>query len=278
MLIGTYGSETLLIRQQRIASPLEVADCYHSPMDIRSIRQNNLRYALLEAGSTAKLAALAELNEKYLKQILAGFQGVNDKTPRKLGHAAARAIEKGLSKDHGWMDAPHPDLWAALPSDEQVYKLSRAPAESGKKAATVLIRQFETGGSMGGGLELRDQPGVIESWQVSQEWLQKNVRGFSAAANLCIVTGFGDSMRPMFNPGDPLLVDTAVKTADYDAVYFFRVGNEGFIKRLQRIPTEDGLVLRAKSENPLYDSWDIRNGMDFQVFGRVLKVWRSEDY
>ena len=54
---------------------------------------------------------------------------------------------------------------------------------------------------MGNGLELRDQPGVIQSW-VSPEWLQ-NVRGFSSPKNLCIVTGFGDSMRPMFNPGDP---------------------------------------------------------------------------
>ena len=48
--------------------------------------------------------------------------------------------------------------------------------------------------------------------------------------NLAIVTGFGPSMRPMFNPGDPLLVDTGVKVIDHEGVYFFRVGDEGFIK------------------------------------------------
>ena len=44
------------------------------------------------------------------------------------------------------------------------------------------------------------------------------------------------------------------------------------------IPTATGLVVRAKSENTKYDAWDITEGMDFEVFGRVLKVWRSEDF
>ena len=96
--------------------------------------------------------------------------------------------------------------------------------------------------------------------------------------NLCVVTGFGDSMRPMYNPGDPLLVDLGVAKADIDGIYFFRVGNEGFIKRLQRIPSAQGLLIRAKSENTKYDAWDITEDMDLQIFGRVLKVWRSDDF
>lgn len=128
---------------------------------------------------------------------------------------------------------------------------------------------------MGLGLELRDQPGVIRSWSVSPEWLQKNVKAHTAAKNLCIVTGFGDSMRPMFNPGDPLIVDTGITSVEYDAVYFFRVGNEGFIKRLQRVP---GKGLLAISENSAYRDWVIDETMDFEVFGRVLKVWCSEDF
>lgn len=129
---------------------------------------------------------------------------------------------------------------------------------------------------MGSGLILRDQPGVIKSWNVSQEWVQKNVRGFSSAKNLCIVTGFGDSMRPMFNPGDPLLVDVGVLTVDFDSVYFFRVGDEGFVKRLQRVPSVGIRVLSANRDN--YEPWTITQDMDFQVLGRVLKVWKSEDF
>lgn len=139
----------------------------------------------------------------------------------------------------------------------------------------LVIPQFDTGGSMGAGLLLRDQPGVIQSWSVSQEWVKKNVKSHTGVANLCIVTGFGDSMKGMYNSGDPLVVDTGVTSVDYDAVYFFRVGNEGFIKRLQRIPGEG---LRVLSENKKYDSWSIRPDMDFEVLGRVVKAWQGEEF
>ncbi len=144
----------------------------------------------------------------------------------------------------------------------------------------VEIRQFDAGGGMGSGrLLLDDQPGVIKSWHVDHDWLRLNVRNYSAIENLCIVTGFGPSMRPMFNPGDPLLVDRGVKVVDTDAVFFFRVGDHGFIKALQRIPTTKGLILRAKSKNPDYDPFDIdQDTMDFEVLGKVLTVWKSEQF
>lgn len=142
----------------------------------------------------------------------------------------------------------------------------------------VTISRYETGGSMGHGVVLHDQPGVIESWQVSREWLQANVRGYTSAANLCIVTGFGDSMRPTYNPGDPLIVDRGVTNVPYDSIYFFRVGEEGYVKRLQRVPTSDGLIYRAISDNPMYPPFDIDPTMDFEVLARVVQVWRREDY
>lgn len=146
---------------------------------------------------------------------------------------------------------------------------------SNQDSGNLVIRQYKSGGSMGRGVVLRDQPGVIQSWQVSPEWVQKNVHHITSPSNLAIVTGFGDSMRPLYNPGDPLLVDTGVKTVEFDAIYFFRIEDEGFIKRLQRIP---GVGLRAISENKAYDSWEITKGMDFEVFARVVKVWRGEDF
>lgn len=139
----------------------------------------------------------------------------------------------------------------------------------------VVIRQYDTGGAMGGGLVLQDQPGVIKEWRVSDDWLRLNVHRVTSPKNLAIVTGFGDSMRGMFNPGDPLLVDTGVNKVDSDAVYFFRVENDGFVKRLQRIPGEGILVI---SENKAYRDWTIKPGVDFQVFAKVVKVWKGEDF
>lgn len=148
-----------------------------------------------------------------------------------------------------------------------------------EKHEGFAIRQLDTGGRMGtSGLVLRDQPGVIKAWHVSHEWMRQNVHRITSPANLAIVTGFGDSMRPLYNPGDPLLVDTGRKRVDVDGIYFFRVGEEGFIKRLQRIPTAQGTVIRAKSENPAYDPFEITGGMDFEVFGWVVKAWRGEEF
>lgn len=128
---------------------------------------------------------------------------------------------------------------------------------------------------MGHGLVLRDQPGVIRSWTVSEEWMLKNVHRVTSAQNLAIVTGFGDSMQPLYNPGDPLLVDRGVITVEFDGVYFFRVGDEGFIKRLQRIPGQGILVI---SDNSKYRDWTIAANSEFEVFGKVVKAWRGEDF
>lgn len=130
---------------------------------------------------------------------------------------------------------------------------------------------------MGHGFELEDNPpGLIKSWRVDEQWLRLNVPHYTSIKNLCIVTGFGTSMQTKFNPGDPLLCDIGVKTVHSDGVYFFRVGKHGFIKQLQRIPSEGGMVLRAKSYNESYDPFDITEKMDFEVFGKILTAWRSE--
>ena len=142
----------------------------------------------------------------------------------------------------------------------------------------IMIPQYDTGGSMGHGLVLDGMAGVIKSWHVDHEWLRVNVRHHTGVKNLCIVTGFGPSMKPTFNPGDPLLLDRGITSFDdADAIYFFRVGDRGYIKTVQRLPTPDGgIIYRAKSKNPDYDPFDMLKGMDFQVFGRVLTIWKSE--
>lgn len=148
------------------------------------------------------------------------------------------------------------------------------------KSPLVTIARYPTGGKMGdGGVILNDEVGAIESWQVSKRWVSENIRNYTAAENLCIVTGYGDSMRPTFNPGDPLIIDRGVKKVEFDAVYFFRIDSQGYIKRLQRIPTANGLVLSAISDNrKAYDPFPITENMNFEVIGRVLQIWRREDF
>lgn len=226
---------------------------------------------------TLKLVRIARLKQFSKDRKLAGPVQLGEAIGRKTNQASdllngrasfgekiARSIEDFAGLPPGWLDVT--DGPAPIPS------VARASKD-------LVIPQFDAGGGMGDGkLLLDDQPGVIKSWHVDNEWLRQNVRQHTGAQNLCIVTGFGPSMRPMFNPGDPLLVDRGVTVCETDAIYFFRIGKHGFIKALQRIPVGNSLVIRAKSKNPDYDPFDITEDMDFAVLGKVLTVWKSEQF
>ena len=82
-------------------------------------------------------------------------------------------------------------------------------------------------------------------------------------------------MKPLYNLGDPLLIDQGIDRVDVEGVYLFRVGDEGFIKRLQRIPGEGILVI---SDNQKYRDWTIKPDADMEVFGKVVKAWCGEDH
>ena len=158
-----------------------------------------------------------------------------------------------------------------------------APSDALGAPPDLVITEFDTGGGMDttGRLLLDDQPGTIKSWRVTHEWLRLNVPTHTGIRNLCIVTGFGPSMRPMFNPGDPLLVDTGVKTVTHEGVYFFRVGDEGYIKMIQRVPDPhgDGVMLNIISKNPDYPPYPMSpSNPHFEVLVKVLTVWRCEQY
>lgn len=217
-----------------------------------------------KVGGHDALAARIGANGQSIYQIV---------SERKLPSGNAKGVGPSLRTK---ISQAFPDwLNDALESDLSVIPSAHSLQN---ESSDVVIRQFETGGSMGRGVVLAEQPGVIKEWRVSDRWAQENVHRITSTKNLAIVTGFGPSMQPLFNPGDPLLVDRGINRADVDGIYFFRVGEEGFVKQLQRIPTAAGLVLRAKSYNSLYDPFDIVEGMDFEVFARVVKVWRGEEF
>ena len=106
---------------------------------------------------------------------------------------------------------------------------------------------------------------------VNEEWLRDNAPDLSGSANLAVVTApFMDSMPSI---GNPILVDTSITTCDHDGLYFFRVGNEAFIKWLRREP---GRGIIAVSENKEYSAFEITEDMDFQVLGKVVNRGRND--
>lgn len=224
-----------------------------------------------EGGKAAAGRKLGYRDGAFVGQMLRGERPITEKTVLAV---------HGLSGYAGWF--AHPGS-ASGAETNPASAPHAGPSEIDGDHADMVIVQYAAGGGMDtqGQLLLDDQPGIIRSWRVSQDWLRLNVPNHTGVRNLCIVTGFGPSMRPMFNPGDPLLVDTGVKVVNNEGVYFFRVGDEGFIKMIQRVPDPNGagVTLQVISKNPDYPPYPMSpKNPHFEVLGKVLTVWRSEQH
>lgn len=197
---------------------------------------------------------------------------------RSVGANKAREVEHALGLPLHWLEvahepydpipaAPAPREHADLVPDRRV---SPAPPHL---VDALMIKVMDIEASMGHGVSQLDHENVIMNMVVNESWLRRNA-SFSSPENLAIVTGIGDSMRPTFEDGDPLLVDRGVTEIRLDAIYVLSLGGELFIKRIQRRP--DGSVLMI-SDNPVYPPHPITNGERdrFQVLGRVVMAWNS---
>jgi phage repressor protein C with HTH and peptisase S24 domain len=221
----------------------------------------------LGRGGITKLAKACDIDPSYLGRLLYP-EGKAGK--KRIGEDVKEKIENGLGKPPGWLDSA--DEYS-IPQHEST--VNTRELISPNKNSFSIKKYDEVGASMGRGIFLKDQPGQITNIEVTDEWLNKNVPYHTGKQNLGVVTGFGDSMLGMYNPGDPILVDSGVRTCTHDGVYFFRVGEEGFIKRLQRIPGEG---IRVISKNTDYESWTITEKMDFEVLAKILIVWESSKF
>ena len=92
---------------------------------------------------------------------------------------------------------------------------------------------------------------------------------------LSVITVKGDSMEGVLNHGDSILINHA-ETDPRDGLYVLRIGNDLFVKRVQRIPGK----LLVTSENPRYAPFEIdlsHTDDDIAIIGRVEWYGRSID-
>lgn len=136
-----------------------------------------------------------------------------------------------------------------------------------------------SGGMAPDGVLAPEHVEVVHQIRVNPHELRRLV-SFTAPKNLYVVTGLGDSMKPTFSDGDPLIVDAGVNEVTVDGVYVLeREGrtdrNELFIKRIQRRPiTDEWLMI---SDNGLYPPqvFSSEEWKKFRVTARVLLAWNA---
>jgi hypothetical protein len=243
-------------------------------MSVRTARRQKLDALIAEAGGVAPLARGAGVSEKYLRQILSGFQGPRDRKPRELGDRLARRLEAACDRPHGWMDEP-PVAKARAPRGGAVGPAAVSPPSGPDEIWIPRHDGVYPRMGMGSGAMV-DGNEVVTMVRASETGLRQRLgpTPHTGIANLRLVTARGDSMRGTFEEGDLLLVDTGVDEVLGDGVYVLRGPEALLIKRVQKRGDGSWLLL---SDNPLYppDPVPREAREQYRVLGRVLLAWAT---
>lgn len=115
-----------------------------------------------------------------------------------------------------------------------------APSTSSSKVSTtetggnyVHVQQLDGEAGMGEGRINEDYPEVVRAMDFEPGYIRSVVGFVPPPGRLVLVTGRGDSMIPVIQPGEALIVDTGVTTFDGDGIYLINTGNGQQIKALQ---------------------------------------------
>jgi phage repressor protein C with HTH and peptisase S24 domain len=119
--------------------------------------------------------------------------------------------------------------------------------------------------SAGTGVALLDES-VVQSISIDKDKFQELFK-CAPTDSMKIINIKGDSMTPTFKDNDFILVDIANITLS-DGVFVFRVNDELYVKRLQRLPNK----VVALSDNSNYIPFDLPENTE--IVARVVCAWQ----
>lgn len=97
----------------------------------------------------------------------------------------------------------------------------------------VRVQQLDGDAGMGDGRINEDFPDTVRGMDFAPTYIRSVVGFVPPPGRLVLVTGRGDSMIPVIQPGEALMVDTGVVTFDGDGIYLLNTGNGQQVKGLQ---------------------------------------------
>lgn len=224
-------------------------------MDMNSLRLKALQQLMGDLSQSA-FADRYDLNASHISQMLSGR--------RKFGERAACNMEDKIGLPRGTLSNPNP-------STNENPGTFIIPARSGE----IDIPQYDVRAAMGDGQALpSDYIETIKRVTISHELLRHHGCTVSNPKNLCIITGFGESMHKTFASGDPLIIDQGVTSIQGDGVYLISLNNHLMVKRLQIITAG----IRVLSDHDAYPPYEIteKEMDDLVIHAKVLLAWRSQ--
>ena len=116
---------------------------------------------------------------------------------------------------------------------------------------------------------------VYDENTVKHLQISSAIINISTGDNVCLINATGNSMQPVIDDRDLLLVDLTHKDFIDEGIYVVRLENTLLVKRLQKIP--NGIVLI--SDNPQYApitlNSDNFNENDAAIIGKVISVIKN---
>lgn len=198
--------------------------------------------------------------------------GFSDSTVRahengqnKLRPEPAEIYSRILRLDVAWLLYGQGSPVDDLPEDALV----DAPmvAARGKAADLVTVNEYDVRLSAGPGaiFEAENVKGV---WQFSRRYIVDELR--LNPARLGVVEVQGDSMAPTLNSGDRVLVDHGDTNAAMPGIYAIWDSHATVVKRVEKVPASDPLMLVLISDNKHHNQYQVRADL-VNIIGRV--VW-----
>lgn len=128
----------------------------------------------------------------------------------------------------------------------------------------IFIPRYSVEAAAGHGQTVSDEKPLF-CMAFRRYWIENYVT--RQTDKLSVIAVKGDSMEGILNHGDNILINHA-ETEPRDGLYVLRIGNDLFVKNIQRLPGR----LLVKSANPLYEPFEIdltADNTDTAIIGRV---------
>jgi transcriptional regulator with XRE-family HTH domain len=214
---------------------------------------------------------------------------------RQKAGLSIRDVAQALGMEHGSSYQHYEDRYKKplLPL-ELVRRLAPIFATSGVSPAETFqlagvnaageVPLTSTQGDLAAGMlridevDLRGEGGLIDQGtRVIGQWQVPSgiVRGYSTspAVDLRIITVVGDSMEPVLQPGQRVLVDIGDRKPSPPGIFLVWDGQGLVIKRVQLLAHSEPPRVRLTSDNPAYDAHE-RALDEAQIQGRIIGQWR----
>jgi hypothetical protein len=200
---------------------------------VKDTRRANLEALIAAHGSIRELADAAGANAAHLSQIRNGF--------RSMGDTFARALERELGLETGWLDSPH---------------------DAAPEADLVTVPPLE-GGADGG---------PLAGATVSRAWLDRYHTGRKVGHLRHIVVTEKQPIEPL-HEGDLAVIDTGETSIGKDGLYVLRTA-AGRVLRSARTLIDGAVYLTAPASGAIPEKVAAKELKRVDVLGRVIALVR----